>query len=282
MTIETELQNVVAAASSLNQTVRGQIDAINASVTSAIANNDTRTTTAINGMNTTVNNYVANARGEYPLPPNLIANGFMTEVETGLPVGFGYSGVEIEAVHPYTHGFEGPYVELKPATAVDDVNLATQATPYWYGRYNKGPRLSRGGLGDGWNGITTGRILKITAVPSDTRSWTTVYFPMARMVGTDRIGFRGFLKIVQGSVAGFGVDSGYLGSARGYTVTKAQTDAGPQGWLKLAFTQGTSQVTRPMSSNFCLGFSRSENIEAYLALPYAYIPAAASPGIVLE
>ena len=38
MSIETELQNVVAAASALNQTVRGQIDQINATVGTTSAN----------------------------------------------------------------------------------------------------------------------------------------------------------------------------------------------------------------------------------------------------
>ena len=135
MTIETELQNVVAAASALNQTVRGQIDQINATVGSAIANNDARTTNAINGMNATVNSYVANARGEYLLPPNLIANSFMTEVEADIPVGYSYSGVQIEAVHPYTQAFEGPYIPERPATAFDDPKLATLANPYFYGVY---------------------------------------------------------------------------------------------------------------------------------------------------
>jgi hypothetical protein len=70
--------------------------------------------------------------------------------------------------------------------------------------------------------------------------------------------------------------------ATGHVATKQQTDAAPQGWMFLDFVVGTSQVTQPLTSNFALGFSRSENIEAYLALPYAYIPAAAAPGIVLE
>lgn len=283
MSIETELQNVVAAASALNQTVRGQIDQINATVGNAIANNDARTTNAINGMNATVNSYVANARGEYLLPPNLIANSFMTEVEEGIPVGYSYSGVQIEAVHPYTQAFEGPYIAERPATAVDDPNLATLANPFWYGVYWKGPRLGRGGLGDGWAGISNGHILKITATPDEGKGWTTVWMPMARAAATERVGFRGFLKIVQGSAAGFGTDSGYMGyGGTGHVVTKQQTDAAPQGWMFLDFVVGTSQVTQPLTSNFALGFSRSENIEAYLALPYAYIPAAAAPGIVLE
>ena len=106
---------------------------------------------------------------------------------------------------------------------------------------------------------------------------------MARAAATERMGFRGFLKIVQGSRAGFGVDSGYMGyGPMGHVITKQETDAAPQGWKFLDFVVGTSQVVQHLSSNFVLGFDRSENIEAYLALPYAFIPAAAAPGIVLE
>lgn len=76
MSIETELQNVVAAASALNQTVRGQIDQINATVGGAIANNDARTTSAINGMNSSFESWKSNARYEWPFV-NLLKNAHM-------------------------------------------------------------------------------------------------------------------------------------------------------------------------------------------------------------
>jgi hypothetical protein len=62
MTVETDLQNAVAAASALNQTVQAKIDAINSTVDSAIDNNDSRTSTAINGMTDSVNAELANIR----------------------------------------------------------------------------------------------------------------------------------------------------------------------------------------------------------------------------
>jgi hypothetical protein len=62
MSIETDLQNAVAAASSLNQTVQGKIDAINTTVSSAIASNDARTASAITGMTNAVNAELANIR----------------------------------------------------------------------------------------------------------------------------------------------------------------------------------------------------------------------------
>ena len=62
MSIETELQNVIAATSALNQTVQGKIDAINSTVSSAIASNDARTASAITGMTNAVNAELANIR----------------------------------------------------------------------------------------------------------------------------------------------------------------------------------------------------------------------------
>lgn len=62
MSIETDLQNAVAAASALNQTVQGKIDAINSTVSSAIASNDARTASAITGMTNAVNAELANIR----------------------------------------------------------------------------------------------------------------------------------------------------------------------------------------------------------------------------
>lgn len=228
-----------------------------------------------------VDAFLRGARGEFPLPPNLISNSFMRQVESGIPVGYSCSGCTIEAIHPFTKAFEAPYVQARPAGATSDAELATLANPFWFGGYDKGPRLGRGGLADGWGGIGGGHILKITAMPNPARDWTTVWFPMARPAATNQIGFRGFIKLVQGSGAGFGTDSG-LGiiGPSGHHISKAQCDAAPQGWLALDFFVGTSQVTLPLSANFCLGFSRDEPVEAYLALPYAYIPAAARPGIV--
>ena len=268
MSLEQQLTDAIAAQNALTQAVaqwKGQVEA-----------------TLANAV-TTVNRYVADAKGQYPMPPNLIANSFMTKVDAGIPVGYSYTGVTIEAVHPFTKGFEGPYIPERPTNAANDPNLATMANPFWYGVYNKGPRLWRGGLADGWCGIANGNILKITASPDSSKFWTTVFLPMARTAAADRIGFRGFLKIVQGSAAGFGSDSGYQGNgSTGHVVTKAQTDAAAQGWMFLDFVVDTSQVTSMFNANFALGFSRLENIEVYLALPYAYIPAAASPGVVLE
>jgi len=206
---------------------------------------------------------------------NLIKDAFVRHLDpdTGKPLYFSTRGnVVVEAVHPFTKAFEGPYTEEKPANAVDDPELATKDTPYWYGIENKGPRISRGGLADGWGGISDGHILKITKpANTSTEGFQSLQFSGTRLAATDRIVFEAYIKIVKGNRVGFGVDSGYMGSARGHIVTKEQTLSAPQGWFKVSAIIGTSSVVVPISSNFLLGFDSQDEIEVYLALPTAYI-----------
>ena len=62
MSLETELQNVIAATSALNQTVQGKIDAINNTVNAAVATNDARATSAISSVTSAVNAELGNIR----------------------------------------------------------------------------------------------------------------------------------------------------------------------------------------------------------------------------
>ncbi|MBD3843852.1 MAG: hypothetical protein IE909_18645 [Campylobacterales bacterium] len=212
----------------------------------------------------------------------MIKNSFMIDLTDGKPTGYSYAGITIEAVHPYTKGFEGPYTPSKPTNAVDDPELATGSNPYWYGKYHKGPRIGKGGLGDGWCSINNGHILKITAQKTnDFREWTTLWFSNNNILAaTNKIGFRAYIKLVKGSVVGIGVDAGYVGEARGQIrITKEDCDNSPQGWYYIDEIVDTHQVTLPFYNNFVIGFSKNEDIEAYLALPYAYIPMGSRPGI---
>ncbi len=206
---------------------------------------------------------------------NLIRDSFVRHLDpdTGKPLYFGARGdVVVEAVHPFTKAFEGPYTEEKPSNAVDDPELATADNPYWFGRENKGPRISRGGLADGWGGISDGNILKITKpANTSTEGFQSVDFSGTRLAATDQIVFEAYVKIVKGNRIGFGADSGYLGSAGGHIVTKEQTLSAPQGWQKVSAIIGTSNVVQPFSSNFLLGFDAADEIEMYMALPTAYI-----------
>jgi len=233
---------------------------------------------AVNEAKAKIDSFIVGAKGKFPLPDNLVSNSFMIDLEDGKPVGFWSIGVDIEAVHPFTKGFEGPYVAEKPTNAVDSPEYATADNPYWYGRYYKGPRISRGGLADGWGGIGNGHILKITAPDirdksdDETPIWRTLWLPQRKLAHTTQVGFRCYLKIVKGSGVSFGVDAGYdHGRRLPNFISKEKTDESLQGWHLVDIVVGTSDVVRPLSSNFCIGFPREE-IEVYIALPYAYIP----------
>lgn len=67
MSIETELQNVVAAASALNQTVRGQIDQINATVNTTATN----LTNNVNAKLTQIDAWRVSARQEFVFPTTM-------------------------------------------------------------------------------------------------------------------------------------------------------------------------------------------------------------------
>ena len=225
-----------------------------------------------------VDSFIQGARGEFPAPDNLILNSFMIDIENGKPKGYSYIGIEIEAVHPFTKGFEGPYTAEKPLNAVDNPEYATKSNPYWYGVYNKGPRISRGGLADGWGGISNGHILKITAPDirdksdDETPSWRTLWFSQRKLAHTQHIGFRCWVKIVKGSGIAMGVDAGLNhGRVLPNFISKEITEQAPQGWYLIDKIIRTSDVVNPLGSNFALGFPRDE-IEVYIALPYAYIP----------
>jgi len=199
--------------------------------------------------------------------PNLIRNSYMDLVEGGRPVGFNYNGfMSVQAVHPYTKGFEGPYLSSAPAGAAASPEDATETSPYWYGVFNKGPRATRGGLADGWGSLPGGKILKITG--NNTGSSTLIQFPMERSVLTSKVRLRAWIKIVSGDLVGFGYDAGYLNAAWGnFTVTKATADGGPQGWYYIDNIVPISRVTSIGGNSFCMGV-KGDNFEVYLALPY--------------
>ncbi len=197
---------------------------------------------------------------------NLLKDSFMLEGTTH----YRSSGlVEIEAVHPFTKGFEGPYLFAKPDNAVDNIEFATKDNPFYFGRYYKGSRVSRGGLADGWNGTGRGHILKITKpirTDADNGGFQSVFFTATNLAISNKRRFRAYIKIVKGSCS-FGTDAGYMGVNRGYHVTKQMTDKGEQGWYPLDIVVGTSETVHLTSSAFCMGFDKDEEIEIYLAVP---------------
>lgn len=279
MSLEAQVTALINNVTQLTNRVATQADSWNAAVNNAV-----------NTANARINEYLQNARGEYPLPPNMIKNAYMTDltdvrdnsgnVIRRYPTGFSAANCTIEAVHPFTKAFEGPYVSSRPANAVDNPELATKDNPFYFGTYNKGPRIASGGLEDGWGGITNGNILKITAQATNSGSYHKgVFFPISYRAATNQIRFRCYLKIVKGSRVGFGPDAGYLDNPAGYVITREQTLQHPQGWMYVDILVSTSQVTDTFGSNFYLGLPHLEESEVYLALPYAFIPAGARPGI---
>lgn len=208
---------------------------------------------------TEVDYFLKNARQDnFILTGNLLKDSFM---QYGTEF-YAAAGVTIEAVHPFTKAFEGPYVETKPSSATDDPSLATKENPYWYGRYNKGPRLSRGGLADGWGGISNGNILKITKEASQTQptSFNSVFFTQTKMALHNRVRFRAYLYIEEGSCS-FGTDAGHVGIHRG----KKFDEIGV--WIPVDFEIGVSETVIITSSAFCMGFDYKEKTTAFLALP---------------
>ena len=186
--------------------------------------------------------------------------------------------IRIDAVHPYTSAFEGPYCPLNsggcPANRVTVPNAATEATPFVFGNYQKGPRAGRGGLSGGWAGQGSGKILKITGTRASNHQHdqVRVNFPMNGVTLTAKVLFRAFIKIVIGKCS-LQTD---VGSSPRWT--RQQSEAAPQGWMSIHEYIGTSHVTN-LDSVHVLSFNLyGENrgpgglahgpFEVYLALPY--------------
>ncbi len=228
----------------------------------------------IAGLESWKNNTTINLDSEYQsLTGNLIKDSYVTEVtDEGKPVNvFSRGEVEVTAVHPYTEGFESPYISEKCDDCIDTPHGATSEHPYYKAKYDKGSRISRGGLNGGWNGISGGHIIKITKVKDSEGSWASIGFTPTKLALVHKIRFRGYIKIIKGSQVGFGSTSGYNGSIRGHSISKTDTDKAPDGWMKLDFTVGTDSVTNPFSLNFLMGMKLDEEYEVYLALPSASI-----------
>ena len=141
------------------------------------------------------------AQSNLTLPEPLNENAFMYSGYPGGALGglTAYRYCSIEAVHPFTKGFEGPYVQYKPSTAAATPDQATRHKPYWYGRYHKGPRVWRGGIADGWAGMAGGSILKIRkAVGKFAGIYSRVRFKFKFPLKRRRTRFRGWVWIDKG------------------------------------------------------------------------------------
>lgn len=200
---------------------------------------------------------------------NLINNSYMYLLDGNKPAGYGVEGnLVIEAAHPYTKGFEGPYTAVAPDGAASNINDATADCPYWFGVYNKGSRIWRGGMAGGWHGYPDGHILKITGNSNSVHSFVT--FPFESNVFPKTYRFRAWLKIVSADWVGFGTDAGYnYGPSKcqgNFSFTKQEVDQAADGWLFIDKVVTFSSTTSLDGLVFSMGIS-GQNIEVYLALP---------------
>ncbi len=211
------------------------------------------------------------------LPPNLVSNSYMNQLEGNIPKGFTTGTyaeggtITIEAVHPFTKGFEGPYIneaECKKCTA--SVDEATKDNPHCFGTYNKGQRAARGGLADGWGSIPGGNILKITGKRNaGANSNVFLKLPKADRTLTRKVLIRAWIKIVKGSVT-FKTDQGVNPNQ----ITKKMTQAAPDGWYFMnKIIEGSHVVSLNVEHVFNFFFYGEDkdyagDFEAYIALPY--------------
>lgn len=216
------------------------------------------------------------------MPPNLIINSYMNRIDGSHPLGFtaiygSDTNLTVETASPFCKAFEGRYVstsyhDANPTLFVADPADATDSShSYWFGNYNKGPRIQRGGLGDGWHGVTDGHILKVTGsgiTASD--AMVAVGMEFERNVLGTKWFFSCWVHIAKGATACFGSDAGYRRNTGDIQVTKAQADACDQGWYRVKGICSTSQITSFDGLALSFGCIPDANgdVEMYLALPY--------------
>jgi hypothetical protein len=230
------------------------------------------------------------AKGGFPLVPNMIYNSYMSILtDSGVPVGFSVfngdaSYLSIEATSPLDKAFEGRYVSTEYYNAnlsefVSSVNDATGPdASYWFGHYNKGPRISRGGMYDGWHYVGDGHILKITNNPLV--SWVGYddganHCAVTMTFDYNSLGakwlFTCWVKMISGDSFGVGSDAGYRAKPNPpNSVSKEDIQAATDGWYRYSAIVSTSQITSLDNLAMSLGFipESDGSIEAYLALPY--------------
>jgi len=204
------------------------------------------------------------------LSHNIVKNSYMSKVSNGIPDGFDKKGsLQLEAVSPYTQCFEGAYWKEKQPSAAESCDQATGTNPYWFRRYYKGSRASRGGMASGWSSTPNGKILKISGGNSET--YNTVILPFESTLLTDKVLLKAWVKIVKGEKVCFGDNAaGYGDTCRGYSIDKQTTDTAPEGWYRLNKVISIPKVTNLTQYALSMGV-QGDDVEVYLALPYAAV-----------
>lgn len=258
-----EVANNTTASQELAAEVTGKMGAIDSKVSAA---------------ETQLNSFQDDIKNIIPLPPNLFSNSLMRSVEPeGHPTGYTYLNCHIEAVHPYTQGFEGPYLEERPDNAVDSVDQATKDNPYWFGRYNKGARIKRGGLAGGWGGISSGNILKASTTKDQGVGESKLFrVPVTSFGLFHSVVVQFWVKVTKGAV-GVGQDCGYFSQSYNDNrfvngIWDTNTGQYEDGWKFFKERVSTSQVVSLTGNALNFGFPSGTDCEVYIALPYIYNP----------
>ncbi|ODB41069.1 hypothetical protein BB427_11295 [Pseudoalteromonas sp. BMB] len=183
-------------------------------------------------------------------------NAFLQPVDGKSPLdGFGAMGsVEIEAVHPFTKGFEGPYLSDAPAEVAETIDEATQEKPFYYGRYYKGPRASRGGLSDGYGGVPNGNILKIFKPAGEHHFWKNSVFINVDSFKHNQLRFRAYVYVARGPAS---FDVSYLDDGGQITIPSV----GQWHFIDEVITK--SEVTKGFLT---LNIDHADECELYIAM----------------
>ncbi|HGS4560923.1 TPA: hypothetical protein ACMDRZ_003048 [Vibrio cholerae] len=252
----------------------------------ALIESNRRLANAVEGKVEEIDSRIEKAEGEFnkfqrdiqkyiPLPLNLFSNAMMRSVEPdGHPTRYSAVGCVIEAVHPWTKGFEGVYSPIAPENVAPNVDSATKDNPFWFGSYNLGKRMVRGGLAGGWGGISSGKILKVTSIASPSSKYFRI--PVETFGVFPSLGLRFWVKIVKGRL-GVGGDNGLYKGAQNQlnnVINKSDTDAADDGWFLFDKVIGISQATAVYGNVLNFGLPSDEDTELYIALPFLYLPMA--------
>ncbi len=199
-----------------------------------------------------------------PSPANIFINSdFLKVNQSGFPETWRTygNGVTAEVVHPYTKAFIGPYTEKTITGTVNNPEHATENSPYWYGRYNCGPRISRQGWGD-----RPFKLLHLKISGNAIPYAGIIQHSNVLFIGneTGRYHIRCYVKVIKGKL-GFSQDVNFSQ----VVVTKDECGRSPQGWY-LVDHSFEAQRTSPKYIGFGKPRNDQDDLECYIALPYLY------------
>jgi hypothetical protein len=191
-----------------------------------------------------------------PLAMPLNYNAFLHDLGNGHLDGWGQRGdVTIQAVSPLTRGFEGKYIPTRENGMVDRDELATESTPRWFGVYNKGPRVRRGGLYDGWGGQSGGKILKIHKPAGELHAYlNSCMFQLIETFKRRKFRFRGYVWIEAGALS---FDIGNTSDGGQINIPSAKQ------WHFIDIIVNQSEVC---STYMNINIDHSEECELYIAM----------------